>query len=42
VQTLLDPERGAPLRRQLVQALAFGSGTGGFERLQASLCDPAV
>jgi hypothetical protein len=42
VQTLLDPERGAPLRRQLVQALAFGSGTGGFERLRASLCDPAV
>ncbi|MEB3353224.1 MAG: DUF3038 domain-containing protein [Cyanobacteriota bacterium] len=42
VQTLLDPERGAPIHRQLVQALAFGSGTGGFERLRASLCDPAV
>jgi hypothetical protein len=42
VQRLLDPERGAAQRRQLIQALALGAGTGGFERLRASLGDPAV
>jgi hypothetical protein len=42
VQTLLDAERGAGLRRQLIQSLALASGTGGFERLRASLADPAV
>jgi len=42
VQTLLDAERGAALRRQLVQSLALATGTGGFERLRASLADPAA
>lgn len=42
VQTLLDPERGAGLRHQLIRSLALGAGIGGFERLRASLCDPAV
>ncbi|MCP9928446.1 DUF3038 domain-containing protein [Cyanobium sp. CH-040] len=42
VQTLLDPRRGARQRRQLIQSLALGAGTGGYERLRASLHDPAV
>ncbi|MFY8149976.1 MAG: DUF3038 domain-containing protein [Prochlorococcaceae cyanobacterium] len=41
VQQLLDPVAGAGLRRRLIQALAFGAGPGGFERLRASLRDPA-
>jgi hypothetical protein len=39
VQTLIDPEAGAAQRRTLVQGLALGAGTGGFERLRASLLD---
>ena len=39
VQLLLDPDAGARQARQLVQALALGSGVGGFERLRASLLD---
>ena len=39
VQLLLDPDAGARQARQLVQALALGSGAGGFERLRASLLD---
>ena len=42
VQRLLDPEMGAPQRRQLIQTLALGGGVGGFDRLRASLLDPAV
>lgn len=42
VQTLLDPERGARQRRQLIQSLALAAGVGGFERLRASLHDPVV
>ncbi|MCP9771392.1 DUF3038 domain-containing protein [Synechococcus sp. Tobar12-5m-g] len=39
VQKLLDPTAGPPLRLQLIQGLAFGAGTGGFDRLKASLMD---
>ena len=39
VPLLLDPDAGARQARQLVQALALGSGAGGFERLRASLLD---
>jgi len=39
VQRLLDPVEGAPLRRQLILSLALAAGTGGFERLRASLLD---
>jgi hypothetical protein len=42
VQTLLDPQRGARQRRQLIQSLALGAGTGGYERLRASLHDPVL
>ncbi|MCP9841093.1 DUF3038 domain-containing protein [Synechococcus sp. J7-Johnson] len=42
VQKLLDPQEGPRLQRQLVQALAFGSGRGGFDRLKASLMDAAA
>jgi hypothetical protein len=42
VQTLIDPEAGAAQRRTLVQGLALGAGTGGFERLRASLLDAAA
>jgi hypothetical protein len=42
VQRLIDPQRGARQRRQLIQALSLAAGMGGFERLRASLCDPAV
>jgi hypothetical protein len=41
VQALMDPERGAAERRALIQALALAAGSGGFERLKASLMDPA-
>jgi hypothetical protein len=39
VQKLLDPKEGPPLRRHLIQGLAFGAGQGGFSRLKASLLD---
>ncbi len=39
VQRLLDPEDGAPQRRQLIQSLALAAGEGGIERLRASLMD---
>ncbi len=39
VQRLLDPEAGAVPRRQLIQTLALAAGSGGFERLRASLMD---
>lgn len=42
VQRLLDPGRGASRRRQLIQSLSLAAGSGGFERLRASLCDPAL
>ncbi len=42
VQTLLDPQRGERQRRQLIRALAYGAGNGGYERLRASLHDPVV
>ncbi|MFN9546732.1 MAG: DUF3038 domain-containing protein [Cyanobacteriota bacterium] len=41
VQTLMDPERGAADRRALIQTLALAAGTGGVERLRASLMDAA-
>jgi hypothetical protein len=41
VQALMDPERGAALRRGLIQTLALASGTGGVDRLRASLMDAA-
>jgi len=42
VQRLLDPQEGPTLSRELIQALAFSAGPGGFERLKASLMDPVV
>jgi hypothetical protein len=42
VQRLLDPEQGPSLSRELIQAMAFSAGPGGFERLKASLMDPVV
>ena len=42
VQRLLDPVEGPVLSRELVQAMAFSAGPGGFDRLRASLMDPAV
>jgi hypothetical protein len=41
VQKLLDPVEGPALSRQLIQTMAFSAGPGGFERLKASLLDPA-
>lgn len=41
VQTLMDPEGGAAERRALIQTLALAAGTGGVERLRASLRDAA-
>jgi hypothetical protein len=41
VQNLLDPVEGALERRQLVQSLALVAGSGGYERLRASLLDAA-
>jgi hypothetical protein len=42
VQRLVDPQAGASRRRQLIQTLSLAGGTGGFDRLRASLCDPAA
>lgn len=42
VLTLLDPVAGQPLRRQLVQTLALAAGSGGVQRLRASLFDAAA
>jgi hypothetical protein len=39
VQQLLDPVAGAEQRLLLIQGLAYGAGSGGFERLKASLMD---
>lgn len=41
VQTLMDPEQGADQRRALIQTLALAAGTGGVDRLRASLMDAA-
>jgi hypothetical protein len=41
VQLLLDPEQGEAMRRRMVRTLALATGTGGFERLRASLLDAA-
>ena len=41
VQALMDPERGADERRALIQTLALAAGTGGVDRLRASLRDAA-
>ena len=41
VQKLLDPQEGAAERRQLMQSLALVAGSGGYERLRASLLDAA-
>lgn len=42
VQQLLDPVAGAEPRRRLVRSLALATGSGGFERLRASLLDAAA
>jgi hypothetical protein len=39
VQLLLDPQEGQVLRQRLVRTLALAAGSGGFERLRASLHD---
>jgi hypothetical protein len=39
VQRLLDPQAGAQQRRQLIQSLALVAGSGGLERMRASLMD---
>jgi hypothetical protein len=41
VQALMDAERGADERRALIQTLALAAGTGGVDRLRASLMDAA-
>jgi hypothetical protein len=41
VQALMDPELGAAERRTLIQTLALAAGTGGVDRLRASLMDAA-
>ncbi len=41
VQALMDPEQGAAHRRALIQTLALAAGTGGVDRLRASLLDAA-
>jgi Protein of unknown function (DUF3038) len=41
VQRLLDPQQGPALSRELIQCMAFSAGPGGFDRLKASLMDPA-
>jgi len=41
VQTLMDPEQGAADRRALIQTLALAAGSGGVDRLRASLLDAA-
>ena len=40
VRKLLDPLEGPQLCRQLILSLALSAGTGGVERLKASLLDP--
>jgi hypothetical protein len=40
VQHLMDPLSGAPERRALIQTLALAAGSGGVDRLRASLLDP--
>lgn len=42
VHSLIDPLQGAQQRRALVRALALGAGSGGAERLRASLLDAAA
>ena len=42
VQALLDSEMGPPLHQELIQSLALAAGTGGVERLWASLLDAAA
>jgi len=42
VQKLLDPAAGDAQVRRMVRTLALGAGSGGFERLRASLLDAAV
>lgn len=42
VQQLLDPVAGAEQRRRLVRSLALATGSGGFDRLRASLLDAAA
>ena len=40
VQSLMDPLAGAEQRRSLIQTLALAAGSGGVDRLRASLMDP--
>ena len=40
IQRLLGVEPGAAIQRQLVFTLALASGSGGVDRLRASLLDP--
>ena len=42
VHVLLDPQLGFRQRRLLIQTLALAGGSGGFERLRASLLDAAA
>ncbi|MEB3332797.1 MAG: DUF3038 domain-containing protein [Synechococcaceae cyanobacterium] len=42
VHSLIDPLQGAQQRRALVRSLALGAGSGGAERLRASLLDAAA
>jgi hypothetical protein len=42
VQRLLEADGGAAQRRQLIRAMALAAGTGGFDRLKASLMDAAA
>lgn len=42
VQRLLEADGGAGQRRQLIRAMALAAGTGGFDRLKASLMDAAA
>jgi hypothetical protein len=41
VQHLMDPLSGAPQRRAFIQTLALAAGSGGVDRLRASLMDPS-
>jgi hypothetical protein len=40
VQRMLDPEQSRPLQKQLVLTRALAAGSGGVDRLRASLLDP--
>lgn len=40
IQSLMDPLQGAAQRRALIQTLSLAAGTGGVDRLRASLLDP--